>query len=858
MADSKTVLIVDDSESDRLLCRHYLGRNHEHSYHILEAETISQGLELWRSHRPDVVLADLNLTDGLGLVLLEAIQEHLYSNQEHSQDHILFSPKLPVIMLTGNDDPKIAVTAMRMGAFDYLAKGDINEFSLNQTLRSLFDYLELIDQLKQSRQREALISQSLQEANNNLEKQVRERTNALQASEQKLLSILEAIPDIINLINVEGYYLESTKHNSDYDLIPKQINSVGKHITTLLPAEIANSQLQAIQLAIATGQVQTIEQSFQLNDQVHYEEVRVVPVGIDTALVIVRDISDRKYAEIALEKELLRNKTLLSSSFDGVMILDDKGQLIEVNQSFAAMLGYSLEEICNLSIYDIDVRWTREELTKGINEFRSSKKVLFETKHRRKNGSICDVEISASSVEWEDNIIQLCICRDITQRKLDEAERKQTQLELAQAKEIAETANKAKSEFLANMSHEIRTPMNGVLGIAQLLAGTSLTVEQHDFLRIILDSGEALLTVINDILDFSKIESGNLQLEQKEFDFENTINSVCNLLNKQALDKNINLQSPANNPANNNWQTKVIGDSSRLRQILINLIGNAIKFTEEGSISIDYTRKLLPSNSCEFSFKITDTGIGIESNQITKLFRPFTQADASISRRFGGTGLGLAICKRLVELMDGTIWVESRGCIGGLPPADWVLPDVMPDVNSGSYRLEQGSSFHFTIVLASAHQAQSIASPNRWNLNDISFNSQQFPIKILIVEDNILNQKIAHLMLKRVGYSSDIVNNGSECIEALESGLNYDLLLMDVQMPVMDGLTATKLIRQRFNSQTQPWIIALTADALPEDRLICVNAGMNDYISKPISIKELVRSLSAYFKYIYPSCEDSK
>jgi PAS domain S-box-containing protein len=800
-----------------------------------------------------VVLADLNLTDGLGLVLLEAIQEHLYSTQEQRQDRIFFSPKLPVIMLTGNDDQKIAVTAMRMGAFDYLAKDDINEFSLNQSIRSLFDYLELTEKLEQSRQRETLISQNLLEANNNLEKQVRERTNALQASEQKLLSILDAIPDIINLVNVEGCFLGSKRHNSVYDLIPEQIDPVGKHITELLPAEIANNQLKAIQLAIATGQAQTIEQSHQLNVQMRYEEVRVVAVSTDTAIVIVRDISDRKYAEIALEKELIRNKTLLSSSFDGVMILDDKGQIIEANHSFAAMLGYSLEEICNLSIFDIDVRWTREELTKGINEFRFIKKVLFETKHRRKNGSICDVEISASSVEWEDNIIQLCICRDITQRKLDEAERQQTQLELAQSKEIAETANKAKSEFLANMSHEIRTPMNGVLGIAQLLAGTSLTEEQHDFLRIILDSGESLLTIIDDILDFSKIESGNLQLEQKEFDFENTINSVCNLLNKKALDKNINLRGPAND----NGQTKVIGDSSRLRQILINLIGNAIKFTEEGSISIDYTRKLLSPNSYEFSFTITDTGIGIESSQITKLFRPFTQADASINRRFGGTGLGLAICKRLVELMDGTVWVESRGCIGGFPPVDWVLPDI----NSERYRLEQGSSFYFTIVLAIAHQVKPVGSSNLWNLNDVNFNSQQFPIKILIVEDNILNQKIAHLMLKRVGYSSDIVNNGSECIDALtnqNAESNYDLLFMDVQMPDMDGLTATKIIRQNSNSPTQPWIIALTADALPEDQQICINAGMNDYISKPINIKELVRSLSVYLKYIYPSYEDSK
>jgi PAS domain S-box-containing protein len=840
MGDRQTILIVDDSEFDRMLCRRYVKDDRDRNYHILEAETINQGLELWRSHRPDVVLADLNLTDGLGLLLLEAIREHLYPDQSQ----MLYRPKLPVIMLTGNDDAKIAVTAMRMGAFDYLAKSDLNSFSLHQTIGNLWEYLELIDQLEQSQQREKSITQDLQTANINLENQVRSRTAELEDSEQKLRSIVEAIPDIINLVTVEGIYLESKRHNSNHDLIPKGINPIGKHITEFLPPEIAKTNLDAIQLAIATKEVRVVEQIYRVNNQFRHEEIRAVAAGADTAIVIVRDISDRKQAEIALEKELVRNKTLLASSFDGVMILDSEGQILEANQSFAAMLGYSLKELSEMSIYDIDVRWTKEELTKGINEFRSKKKVLFETKHRRKNGTICDIEISASSLDWEDSIIQFCICRDISDRKQVEAERAQVQLELAKAKELAESASVAKSEFLANVSHEIRTPMNGVLGMAQLLSSMPLEEKQKDCVQVILDSGEALLTIINDILDFSKIESGNLQLEAQVFDFENTINSVCGLLSAQAFDKNISLQCQINQ-INQDVPIKVVGDRARLRQILINLIANAIKFTDQGSIAISYDRKLLESNNYEFRFTIADTGIGLDSRQIGKLFQPFTQADASINRRFGGTGLGLAICKNIVELMGGTIWLESFGIIGGFPPADWVIADR-------GDRLELGTRFYFTVVLAIATPNQLTQDSQSQKLNLQEFNSLQFPIKILIVEDNIVNQKIAQLMLKRMGYTSDIVNNGSECIEVLANqspNSNYDLLFMDVQMPIMDGITATKIIRE--NHLTQPWIIALTADALPEDHLRCIDAGMNDYVSKPVSIKELTRSLSVYIQQKY-------
>lgn len=372
---------------------------------------------------------------------------------------------------------------------------------------------------------------------------------------------------------------------------------------------------------------------------------------------VMFDVSDRKQMEITLEKEFIRNKAFFDTSFDGICILDSKGHIIESNLSFAKMLGYTIEEITKLNIYDIDTKWTREEIAKMVPKPEKTGDP-FETLHRRKDGTICNVEISASSVEWDDDLIKFCICRDITQRKLIE-------ISLSQAKETAEAANRAKSEFLSNMSHEIRTPMNGVLGMSQLLATTHLDEEQQDFVQVILDSGDILLAVIDDILDFSKIESGNLQLEEKEFNFTDTLNAACNLLNKQAADKNINLQ----HQINCNIPAKVIGDSLRVRQILINLIGNAIKFTNHGQISTAIRGRFINSITdgllYEFSFTIADTGIGIDSDRIDKLFQPFTQADASINRQFGGTGLGLAICKKLIESMHGTIWVESRGHVGG-------------------------------------------------------------------------------------------------------------------------------------------------------------------------------------------------
>jgi signal transduction histidine kinase/HPt (histidine-containing phosphotransfer) domain-containing protein len=387
--------------------------------------------------------------------------------------------------------------------------------------------------------------------------------------------------------------------------------------------------------------------------------------------------------------------------------------------------------------------------------------------------------------------------------------------EIQQAKDAAELAAQVKSDFLAMMSHEIRTPINGVLGMTQLLSKTQLTSAQQKYVNNARISGEILLSVINDILDFSKIESGKLDLEEQPLDLRLLLQDVADLLLPKAIEKNLELthQLAADVPH------YLIGDVTRLRQILLNLVNNAIKFTATGGVNISCQANAAALGNYELQFSIQDTGIGIAADDFDRLFQPFTQANTSTTREYGGTGLGLTICQRLIEMMQGRIWVESN--------------------------LEQGATFHFTIVAAAAeYPPAQIISPTEQITPSSQKLGETMPLSILIAEDNQINQELAIAMFEQLGYTPDIANNGLEAIAAIKNKF-YDLLFLDLHMPKLDGLATAKYLVQEWESlgltYHRPKIIAMTANAMQGDREICLEAGMDDYVSKPVFMDVLER-----------------
>jgi len=382
---------------------------------------------------------------------------------------------------------------------------------------------------------------------------------------------------------------------------------------------------------------------------------------------------------------------------------------------------------------------------------------------------------------------------------------------LVAAREDALAASRAKSEFLANMSHEIRTPMNGVIGMTSLLLETPLTAVQKDYAETIRMSGEALLALINDILDFSKMESGKVAVERSPFSLAAVIEESLEMVRPLAARQGIALRRTV---AAGTVEA-LVGDAARTRQVLVNLLGNAIKFTPQGEVRVALSSRPLADGRVEAHFAVSDTGIGIPVEELDRLFIAFQQLDGSLTRKHGGTGLGLAISKRLTELMGGTIWVES---VAG-----------------------RGSTFHFTIT---GEPAPAPANPPAASVHADRALADRHPLRVLLAEDHPVNQHVMLGLLGHLGYLADLASNGREVLAALQHR-TYDLILMDVQMPEVDGLAATRRIRSELPAGSQPRIIAMTAHAMSGDRERCLEAGMDGYLSKPVQLDELAAVLDA-------------
>jgi len=565
----------------------------------------------------------------------------------------------------------------------------------------------------------------------------------------------------------------------------------------------------ATQLYMAFGSAQLFDNYFYIGHFTKIVSYALPFIGLCWGYIAANKEKER------LNQEMLSiNHTLDLSSL--VSEANSDGVITYVNDNFVKTTKYSREELLGKSYKLIAHGGDESELHHELVATRNKREITKgEFKCKNKDGQSFWVEAAIAPTFTPTGEIErfTAIKYDITDKKLAESR-------MIEAMQRSEELARSKGQFLANMSHEIRTPMNGILGMITLLNDTKLSPKQNEMLETVKSCGDGLMTVLNDILDFSKVESGKLDLELSEFDLRKCVDEVLYLSSYRASQKKIDLVSSIEDDTPN----FLIGDITRIRQVLVNLLSNAVKFTEEGEIKLSVMSKKIGNNKREILFKVIDSGIGIKKEDQSKLFNAFAQADATITRKFGGTGLGLSISTKLAQAMGGSIELDS----------------------------EFGKGSVFTLVIPlSVGDGQKITEAVDEPLEDIVEPVEVGACKqhkILVVEDNAINQKLAMLMLKKLGYSCDIAANGLEALKALKvleeaNGGSYSLIFMDMQMPEMDGITATKKIIETYGDD-RPVIVAMTANVYAEDKQRCMDAGMDDFIEKPININSLKRVLS--------------
>ena len=536
---------------------------------------------------------------------------------------------------------------------------------------------------------------------------------------------------------------------------------------------------------------------------------------------IINDVTARIRAEEELRESEERINAITDSAHDAILMMDNNGNLLYWNSSAERILGYTSSETIGRNLHELIApeRFLPDHQA-AFPAFQQTGRgnaigKTLELAARRKDGHEIDVALSLSSVKIKGAWHAIGIVQDITDRKLAEEE-------LQQAKALAETANKSKSEFLAGMSHEIRTPMNAIVGMADLLMESELTADQRIYVETSRNAGENLLELINGILDLSKVEAGLVVLENTEFDLASIMNKVCNLMSLKVKGKGIRIAcAPLHNiPA------ILIGDPQRLMQIFINLVGNAMKFTKQGEIilGVETINGSLDSDdkkTVQLRFYVKDTGIGIPPDKVELIFEMFTQADSSTTRKYGGTGLGLHISKHFAELMGGRIWVASE--------------------------VGKGSTFFFTATFGIGNKAKPLSKKTEIVPSAVVQPVAQRDLKILLVEDNDDNRLLLLYYLKKTPHHVDVAENGAIAVEKVATG-KYDLVLMDVQMPVMDGYTATAEIRKLETTKglKRTPVIALTANAMKEDEQKSREAGCDGHLTKPIRKDVLLEAIEKY------------
>jgi len=796
--------------------------------------------------------------------------------------------------------------------------------------------------------------------------EIRQRMKAeqnIRESEQRLFNFLEAVPAGIYILTADGkpYYAnEAAKRILGQGIIPNatlgnlhEVYSAYRQGTNDIYPTEENPIVRALQ-----GERSTISDiEVRRPDAVVPLFVTGTPIYdsngvLQYAMAAFIDITLQKNAEQKLAESEERYRQIIEYATDIIYRTDRNGNLTYVNPVGLKIFGFTEEEALGMNYVNL-VRAEEKETVRRFYLRQAASKTphtYFEFSAQTKDEKSIILGQNVQLLLHGDRVEGfLVVARDITEKKRAEEA-------LRQAKEAAESAARAKSLFLATMSHEIRTPMNGVIGMTDLLLQTELTKEQREYAETIRVSGETLLTLINDILDFSKIESGKLELERRPIDLQQLLEEALDLVAHRAAEKNIDLLYFIDHSV----PPYIVGDPVRLKQILLNLTNNAIKFTERGEVFVSVKEISRKNSQAELEVAVKDTGIGIPKEKISLLFEAFTQADPSITRKFGGTGLGLAITKRLVELMEGTIWIESevgkgttvffRIMVGttdasALPPKKYVgknIPELqgkrvlivddnatnlnilsiqtslwgmhprvtaspqdalkwiddgdpfdlaildfhMPEINgvelareihlrrkslplllfSSSGRSEfsaeenalfaavvtkpiKQSQLYSTLITVFATSKPMMPEKQSPQSTTVQKIAEEFPLSILIAEDNAINQKLAVRLLQQLGYSADLAQNGKEVLQMVEKK-NYDIIFMDIHMPEMDGFEATRELVRRYNAQVRPKIIAMTADAMSGDKEKCIDVGMDDYISKPVRLEGLQAMLKMYGEMI--------